>query len=284
MSNSSAIANTIPLRVPEPHHNPFRTEHPAFDAILCDIDGCLTPEHHRPFDTARLLGVRAHNERAIERRDAPVVTLCTGRPVGFAEAICRAIGNTVLPICAENGVWLWHPAENTFHRDPNITQDHIAAVHAAQSWIEADLTRRGVTTQPGKTCSISLYHPDPEELPEIADAVRARFEVEGWPFRVSSTWRWINCDLDFVSKATAIERLIEHAGLDRRRLAGVGDTDSARFIRERVAWFACPANAQDGIKSEADYISPLEQTEGVLDILERLPRHALDPRSPIPSP
>ena len=265
-------------------NDPFRTEHPAFDAVLCDIDGCLTPEHHRPFDTSRLLGVRAHNERALERRDAPVVTLCTGRPVGFAEAICRAIGNTALPICAENGVWLWHPDDNTFHRDPNITREHIEAVHAAQAWIEADLGPRGVTTQPGKTCSISLYHPDRGELPAIADTVRARFEAEGWPFRVSATWRWINCDLEFVSKGTAIERLIEHTGVPRARLAGIGDTDSDRFIRERVAWFACPANAQDGIKAHADYISPHEQTEGVLDILAKLPTHNPDPQSLIPSP
>lgn len=256
----------MPTPLDNPHHSPAR----PFDALLCDVDGCLTPEHHKPFDAGRLLEVRRHNELAIADRDRPVVTLCTGRPVGFVESLCRLIGNDQLPICAENGVWLWDPTENSFHRDPNITEAHIEAVHAAERWVRTELTPKGFLTQPGKTCSLSLYHPDPDTLHAAADTVRKRFERESWPFRVSATWLWINCDLEFVSKATAIDRFIERTGIPTERLCGIGDTGHDKFIRDRVAWFACPANAQDGIKQHADYISEHDETEGVLDILARL--------------
>ncbi len=41
-------------------------------------------------------------------------------------------------------------------------------------------------------------------------------------------------------------------------------------IRERVAYFACPANADEKLKAHADYVSGKEEAEGVLDILERI--------------
>jgi hydroxymethylpyrimidine pyrophosphatase-like HAD family hydrolase len=41
-------------------------------------------------------------------------------------------------------------------------------------------------------------------------------------------------------------------------------------IREAVSFFACPANADPKLKTYADYVSPHEDVDGVLDILERL--------------
>jgi hydroxymethylpyrimidine pyrophosphatase-like HAD family hydrolase len=79
---------------------------------------------------------------------------------------------------------------------------------------------------------------------------------------------WVNCDLAHVSKGTGIARFREVTGLAQGRLAGIGDTMSDLAIREQVAYFAVPANAQDELKACADYVSPHHGIEGVLDILE----------------
>ncbi|MCR9118028.1 MAG: HAD hydrolase family protein, partial [bacterium] len=91
--------------------------------------------------------------------------------------------------------------------------------------------------------------------------------AKGWPFRVSMTWFYINCDLTFVSKASGISRLLEATGLSKDRVIGIGDTLSDKAIADNVKWFACPANAWDDLKTHADYISPHEEIDGVLDIL-----------------
>ncbi len=88
--------------------------------------------------------------------------------------------------------------------------------------------------------------------------------------RVSMTWLYINCDLQHVNKGTAIERLLAETGIDPERTAGIGDTMGDHFIAERVSWFGCPANAVEEIKKSATYVSPHQEVEGVLDILERL--------------
>jgi len=250
----------------------FRTSHPRFDAIICDIDGCLAPESSAPFDTSILARLAEHNRQAQEEGDRPVVTVCSGRPEPFAEAMTRLMGNRTVPAIAENGVWLFHPADNLWDRDPAIRPGHLAAVHEAAAWVERELGPSGVVMQPGKVASISLYHRDTAYLRTLEPRVREEFERRGWPLRVSMTWLYINCDLAFVSKSTGLDRLVAATGLVRARLAGIGDTPGDAAIADHVGWFACPANAEAGLKGRADYVSPLPEAAGVLDIIEHLPR------------
>jgi hydroxymethylpyrimidine pyrophosphatase-like HAD family hydrolase len=241
-----------------------------FDAVICDIDGCLAPESSDPFDTAALARIAEHNRRAQQDQDRPVVTLCSGRPEPFVESICRAIGNRTLPAIAENGVWLFHPDLNGWDRDPSISADHLRTVQEAQQWVQATLGPRGVVMQPGKTASLSLYHPDTAFLRTLERPVRDEFARRGWHFRVSMTWLYINCDLAHISKGTAIDRLMAQTGLNTERLAGIGDTDGDRYIAERVSWFACPGNAGEAIRRRAHFIAESHEIQGVLEILARL--------------
>lgn len=249
-------------------------------AIICDIDGCLAPETSAPMDAHALARIARHNQHAIAARasaDAsasldsappPILTLCSGRPQPFVEAMCRLLGNSVLPAIAENGVWLYFPGENRHERDPRILPEHILAVHDLERWVEANLGPRGVTIQPGKAASVSLYHRDTGYLRTLVPMLETACAAVGWPFRVSMTWHYINCDLRFVSKGTAVRRWIEHTGIPRENLLGIGDTDSDLLVLEEVGSFACPANAQGNIKARADHVADGPEIEGVLEILE----------------
>ena len=211
MAKTGSTGETIPdsggatVRT-SPMASPFFSPERRFDAVICDIDGCLAPESSAPFDIASLARVAGHNRMAQERRDRPVVTVCSGRPEPFAEAMCRLIQNSSLPAIAENGVWMYFPDANRYDRDPRITREHLAAVHAAAAWVERELGPQGVVMQPGKSCSISLYHSDTAFLTSLEPVVRLRFEREGWPLRMSMTWLYINCDLQHMTKGTALER------------------------------------------------------------------------------
>jgi hydroxymethylpyrimidine pyrophosphatase-like HAD family hydrolase len=241
-----------------------------FDAVICDIDGCLAPEASAPIHATGLAEIAEYNRLAQERRDRPVVTLCSGRPEPFVEAVCRTIGNRTLPAIAENGVWLFHPESNGWDRDPAITSEHLAMVGEAQRWVETELGPRGVTMQPGKAASISLYHADTAFLRTLEGRVRSEFERRGWPLRVSMTWLYINCDLAHVNKGTAIDRMMRLTGLRRERTMGIGDTAGDVYIADRVAWFGCPANAAAPIRQRAEYVAKAPEVEGVLEMLELL--------------
>lgn len=246
--------------------------------MICDIDGCLTPEASRPIDTDALAQIRRHNEAAQTHGNRPVVTLCSGRPQPFVEAICRAIGNESFPCIAENGVWLWHPRTNAYQMDPAITMTHLDTVREADRWVRRDLFPKGVSIQPGKSASISLYHPDTALLRSLESGVRERFAREGWGLRVSMTWLYINCDLAHVSKGSGIDRLFAQTGLTRADAAGIGDTPGDLPIRERTAWFGCPANAHPDIRARADATSGLPEALGVIELLEIVQRNNVAPK------
>ena len=248
---------------------PFRTTG-KYDLVICDIDGCLSPESHESIDGPALSTIAEHNRQAIQSRDRPVVTLCSGRPIGFVECLCRLIHNTLFRCIGENGVWIWRPADNSFECEPAITEVHLELVHEARQLYRSLYQASGVIQQPGKSASIALYHPDTDYLRSIVPTIAEEFKKRDWPIRVSMTWLYINCDLQHVNKGTAIDRLLAETGIDAERTAGIGDTMGDRFIAERVSWFGCPANAEAEIKQSATYVSPHQEVKGVLDILERL--------------
>ncbi len=237
-------------------------------AVICDIDGCLTPETSEAMDADALAELARWNRDAIREGDRPIVTLCSGRPEPFVEAMCRMIANTRLPAIAENGVWLYHPDTNRYERDPGITHEHLDAVHALESWVHKELAPRGVTVQPGKSCSVTLYHEDTAYLRSLVPMLQTACRVCAWPFRVSMTLLYINCDLEFVSKATAVRRWIAHTGIERKNLLAIGDTAGDLIVRDEVAWFACPGNAQDEVRARADFVAGGREIRGVLEILE----------------
>lgn len=240
-----------------------------FDLILCDIDGCLAAESGGALNLADLGEVAAWNLRAADKRDRPPLTVCTGRPQPFAEAMCRLVHNNQAPCIAENGAWLYWPETNLYELDPSITRDHLHAVHEAAELLADRYSAQGVTQQPGKTAAVTLYHPEPELLQRIEPEVRGVLEERGLPLRVSMTWNYINCDLEHISKASGLSRLFERTGIAPERTLGIGDTGSDLPIMEAAGWFGCPANASGEIKARADYVSPHAETAGVLDILRR---------------
>lgn len=241
-----------------------------FDAIICDVDGCLGPESTAPLDAPALAVLAEHNRRAIREGDRPVLTLCSGRPQPFVEALGRLLSNSVLPSIAEMGVWLFDPRGNRYLLDPAILPEHLAAVREAERWVLRELGAEGVVIQPCKTASMSLWHPDTAWLLTLKPRLVEVFAREGWPLRVSSTVAWINCDLAHVNKDTGIARLLDITGLRKERLAGVGDTLGDLAIRRSVAYFACPSNADPELARHADYVSPRPEVEGVIDIVSKL--------------
>ena len=241
-----------------------------YDLIISDIDGCLSPEDSSPLNLTKLSLIAEHNRLAFEKHDRPKLTLCTGRPIPFAEGLCRLLQNPSIPCVAENGVWLYNPSCNGYLMDPSITDKQLEMVHEAELFSLKTYRHEGLTLQPGKSASVTLYHPDPVVLQRIAHQLQQQFDRNGFEFRVSLTLFYINCDLPQMTKASGLDRLLEMTGVDPERTAGIGDTSSDLAIAQRVKTFGCPANAIDSVKEVAHFVSEHKQIDGVLDFMQFL--------------
>ena len=254
---------------PPPAHSPATRR---YDVVFCDVDGCLLPEAARPADVIALGAIAEHNARAARDRDRPTVVPCTGRPQPFAEAVCKLLGDLDgLPAVCEHGAWTFWYERNRWELAPDISPADLAAVRTVEAWVRDELAREGCFLQLGKHACVTIFHDDVGYLHgTLKPRIEALIAERGWPFRVSTTRTCVNVDLRHVSKAKAIGRVIERLGLDRDRMAGIGDTMGDLAIREQVAWFGCPANALDGLKERADAVAPSGEARGVVELLAML--------------
>jgi len=240
-----------------------------FDVVFCDVDGCLMPEVEQVPEFQSLAFVSDFNRQAMERCDRPVIIPCTGRPQPYAEAVCRLLG-CPLAIC-EQGVWIYDYLAHRWTMDPAIQPEDIQIVRTFERWVETELGPHGCFLQLGKAAAVTIFHDNVEWLFENVKPQVEQLVVENnWPLRVSNTWSCINVDLAKVSKASAIDRLVHAHRLDPARLAGIGDTMGDLAIRNRVAWFGCPSNADDQLKTHADRLATAPLAQGVVELLQAL--------------
>ena len=60
------------------------------------------------------------------------------------------------------------------------------------------------------------------------------------------------------------------------RIGGVGDSSSDLTFLTMVGFAAAPANAAPDVKERVHYVSPFEDGEGLMDILERCVAESVD--------
>jgi len=252
--------------------NRYASDARRFDAVFCDVDGCLLPEQTEPADMGVLAQIAEHNARAQRDRDRPIVVPCTGRPQPFCEAVCKMLGRfDGIPAICEHGGFRYFFEEHRWEIEPAITDQGRAAIRQAEKWVETHLAPLGCFLELGKHTGVTIIHHDVDYLHrELMGPIEKAVGEHAWPFEIATTWTCVNLNLVGVSKGRAIARTIDELGLDRSRLGGIGDTMGDLSIRQEVAWFGCPSNALDGLKQHADAVANAPLAAGTLELLAML--------------
>lgn len=240
--------------------------------IISDIDGCLTPEESVPWEWERFSAfvqrVRAANEG---RSSLAPMTLCTGRPQPYVEAMMKMLGVTAPAIC-ENGSVLYTLHDNYARYAPGIDFEKIHALRQLREYIEAELLAQypGAVIQFGKEAQLSVFSQRPEQFGPMRRQVEAYLADHHLAaLSIAPSHFYLNITPEGTDKGSAVAAIRETLGVEREALIGIGDTEGDLPLARAVGWFACPANATDAIKAAADYVSPYPMLEGILDILDQ---------------
>lgn len=240
--------------------------------IIADIDGCLSPEESIPWDLGRFFEF-AQLARAAAEGNGPIapITLCTGRPQPYAEALMKILGIRIPAIC-ENGAVFYTLDDNCSRFGPGVTEDKILGIRAVREFLECAVMPEypGLIYQFGKEAQLSLYCERPEVFAEIQPLIEQFNADQGGPeLLISPSHYYLNISLLGVNKGNALNALLGELGAGRGEVAGIGDTVGDMPLREAVGFFACPSNAHEPLKAVADYVSPYPDIAGVLDMLGR---------------
>ena len=241
--------------------------------IISDIDGCLSPEGSCGWDWRNFKKlIEFFSERKMMDFPYPVpLILCTGRPQPYVEVWAKIL-DLGTPLICENGAVIYYLSTNLSKFGPGVTSEKIEGLRKIRRYIEQEILPKypELVYQFGKEAQLSLF----SEKPEIFEYVKKEIyeysvNIGGPKLIIQPSHYYLNISLAGVDKGKAINCVYNELGTSKEECLGIGDTVGDMPIRENVAFFACPVNAQEQIKSMADYVSPYPDMLGVLDILQR---------------
>jgi HAD superfamily hydrolase (TIGR01484 family) len=236
--------------------------------IVLDVDGVIGLGEAQPFDLSLLSRLAGLNRRARQDKKNPAVTLNTGRPSAYVEAIMQAI-DAWQPALYENGAGLYSPQSYQFQTSPKLTSEQMARFREILDHIDQNFVQTGQAYwQPGKSICHSLFALPPFSMNQLAKDVEAFVAELSDEFAVKSAILALNIYPKHIHKGTGLQWLAETTGIAPAEMAGVGDSGGDIDFLRLLGYAAAPANAIDEVKQVVHYVSPKTAADGLYDILD----------------
>ncbi len=154
--------------------------------IVLDVDGVLSRGEAQLFDPNLLARLANLNRRARQGEAVPTVTLNTGRPSPYVEAVMQTIEGWQ-PALYESGAGLYLPQTYQFMASPSLTSEHLARLRQIVERVDR------AVVQPGKSVCYFLFAYPLLTLADFSDEVKAIVaEISGKEFVVTPTTLALN--------------------------------------------------------------------------------------------
>jgi len=238
----------------------------AIRLVLCDIDGCLNAGFVSPLDLVTLARIAAQVTRL--RAQGVTVTLCTGRPTGYAQAIAQALGITTQMV-VENGAALLDPTNGRVST-PAADADRAALSRFAERLMRDPHWAGRLSLESGKQACLSLNSPEISHRPS-SQIRKLMTELRAVPGAEQFDWAHSTTAIDItpkgINKASGAAQLLDELKLAWSAVAAIGDSQNDLPVLERAVLGLCPKNAEASVRECATLTSPKPYAEGVEDLL-----------------
>lgn len=236
--------------------------------IVLDIDGVLSPGEAHPLDLDLLARLGHLNRRARQGEAVPAVTLNTGRPSPYVEAIMQAM-NGWQPALYESGAGLYFPQTYQFQLAPDLTPAHLAELRVVIERLEQTVVqKRRAYWQPGKRVCYTLFAQPPFTLADVMPEVQAIVAEVSNNFIVTPASLALNVHPAGIDKGSGLHWLAQVTGIDPADMGGVGDSAGDIDFLRLVGRPAAPVNATAAVKDIAKFISTRPEAAGLHEILD----------------
>lgn len=233
--------------------------------IVLDSDGVLTDGEAQPCDLPLLAELTRLNQAARRDPHYPAVTICSGRPAPYVDAMLQTIDGHV-PAVFEAGAGLYLPGAYRFLAHPGL--HHAAAMQQIKQRLQQTLIPQGLLhIQPGKEYSLSLFPTDPAQLaallPAVQQALGPLADEVAWVYAASC----LNAMPPGIDKAAGLRFLADVTGVPVAAMLAVGDSAIDLPMLQIAGHSAAPANASAAVKQVVDYVAAEPSTAGLRQVL-----------------
>ncbi|MDO4643407.1 MAG: HAD family hydrolase [Cardiobacteriaceae bacterium] len=233
------------------------------DFLFLDIDGCLSRGKFAPFDVKAL-----QNLADIVQASETEVVLCTGRSLSYIEAIAQFVRFGRYAV-TDHGALLFDYLEDEVTYAPQMTKHIREKIVALSQYLESQGNALAVhwKMSHGKEACVSLVAEKGKYAADVRAVIETNLQLDGFDLHCSG--RALDIVPHGVSKWTGAQFFLQHFGKTANRLAAIGDSPGDLPILTQVDFAACPANAENSVKTVCHYVSAEAEVYGVTDIFRR---------------
>ena len=239
--------------------------------FVTDLDGCIS----HPFKTPDWPAINAIRELNLKSKDdtgaIPRLTLCTGRPFPYAEAVAQWL-DIRLPFIFESA-GLYHWEGNKIETAVPDDSGSLDMIREMRDWLKNSVLPdyQGAIIEFTKMMDAGVVCMDPEIIDEIHNRVLEKVEEMDPKPEVHATDISVNILLPGNDKLQGLKLLSESLEIGLDEMAYIGDSSGDVPALKQVRMAFAPKNARQIAKDHAEVIDK-EATEAVLEAYERIIR------------
>lgn len=243
--------------------------------FVTDLDGCMTMPFEIPhwpdYTQIRALQLQSQDDPSI-----PPMSICTGRPMPYAEAQAQFLGIRY-PFVFESGGGLYDLTTNTLTWNPTVTDALTSDIEGIRAWAYDEIFPNfpGSIPEFAKFTDVGLIHRDKIVIDEIHTLATKKISQEYPHFEVYKTDVSVNIIVKRANKGEGLAHLSKMLEVDLSEMAYIGDSSGDIPGLERVGMAFAPSNAHETVKEVAHLVTSRPSTAGVLEAYHWIIQHNL---------
>lgn len=232
--------------------------------FITDLDGCVTDPFTTP-DWGAFSKIRELNLESLNDASIPPLSICTGRPMPYAEAMAQVLG-IELPFIFESGGGMYDVVKNDLIWNPCLNKEREDEILEIKEWGRKIITDKYPSSIPefAKHTDIGFINPDTSIIEQIFKESQELVNTGFKAFEVHKTPVSVNIILKDANKGKGIKMLCDYLEFDLDEVAYIGDSSGDIPGLKIVKAPFTPSNATEATKKVAEVLQE-SSTKGVLE-------------------
>lgn len=236
--------------------------------FVTDLDGCIS----HPFKTPKweiINKIRELNLLSRTDETIPPLTICTGRPYPYAEAVAQWL-DVRLPFVFESAalyIWEGNKIETALSSQDGV----LEPIHNMKNWIQKDLLTSFPTAQFEftKMMDAGIVCPDKSVVEKMYPLMKKKVEADHPELEIHKTDVSVNILMPGNNKLQGMKLLAEKVGVELSEIAYIGDSGGDIAALENVKLAFSPSNATAAVKKVTRNLES-ETTDAVLEAYQEV--------------
>jgi len=236
--------------------------------FVTDLDGCIS----HPFKTPdwKIIGkIRSLNIESRNSNVIPPLTICTGRPYPYAEAVAQWLDVRIPFVFESAGLYHWNG--NRVETALNNMKDDLEPIFAMKSWIRSHILPAFPTAniEFSKMMDAGIVAPDKDVIEAIIPVVRKKIEEDFPLLEMHTTDISVNILMPGNNKLQGMKLLGGSQNVALSEISYIGDTGGDVPALKEVKMPFSPSNATRAVKDVSENIDA-ETSAAVLIAYEKV--------------